>query len=131
MIDAISRSAVLAGAEEIDWYHVNQNGKLVSGSTSDDVSYVKYDDVVHMLENAPALDVVPVVHAKWIEDGYRGIPCVCSHCGEEAHYTSTFREQFDYDWEENLVPCGYEEILEYIRSKCCPECGARMDGEAE
>lgn len=86
-------------------------------------------ECIKALRGLPALDVAPVVHARWIEDGYRGIPCVCSHCGEEAHYTSIFKEQFDYDWDENLVPCGYEEIREYIKSKSCPECGARMDGE--
>ena len=63
-----------------------------------------------------------------IEDGYTNTPCVCSHCGGEAHYTSTFQEQFDYDWEENLVSTGYEEIREYIRSNYCPYCGADMRG---
>lgn len=58
----------------------------------------KVVDIVDMfselIQNIPALDVAPVVHARWIEDGYRGIPCVCSHCGEEAHYKSTFVEQY-------------------------------------
>lgn len=119
MNDAISRSAVLRQLDEyIDLAIENQ---------------VHYSmcTVANFIEELPALDVAPVVHARWIEDGYRGIPCVCSRCGEEAHYMSIFKEQFDYDWDENLVPCGYEEIREYIRSKCCPECGARMDGDAD
>ena len=80
------------------------------------------------IENATTVDAVEVVHASWIEDGYDDIPCVCSHCGNEAHYVSTFQEHFDYDWEENLVSTGYEEIKEYIRSDYCPNCGAKMDG---
>ena len=80
------------------------------------------------VEAQDTVDAVEVVHARWIEDGYYGIPCVCSHCGNEAHYVSTFQEQFDYDWEENLVSTGYEEIKEYIRSDYCPNCGAKMDG---
>lgn len=115
-IDAISRSALLEWLE----YMVSHS---IGGAE------YAYKTTKRLVTSAPALDAAPVVHAKWIEDGYRGIPCVCSHCSEEAHYTSTFREQFDYDWEENLVPCGYEEIREYIRSNCCPNCGARMDGD--
>lgn len=117
MTDAISRSAAL----EMAYCAIKPTQDNPSV-----VSVVNVEDI----ENLPALDVEPVVHARWIEDGYRGIPCVCSHCGEEAHYKSTFVEQYGYDWNENLVLCGYSESKEYIRSKCCPECGARMDGEA-
>jgi hypothetical protein len=72
MTDLISRSAALKAAESIDWYHINQNGRLVSGSTSDDVSYVKFDDAISMLKNAPAIDAVPVVRCKdcWKRGGY-------------------------------------------------------------
>jgi predicted RNA-binding Zn-ribbon protein involved in translation (DUF1610 family) len=65
------------------------------------------------------------IEAEWIEDGYRDIPCVCSHCGEEANHTSTFKETFDYDWEENLQSTGYEEVREYIKTAYCPHCGAK------
>lgn len=64
MTDLISRSAALEDAELIDWYHINQNGRLVSGSTSDDVSYVKFDDVISMLKNAPAVGAVPVIRCR-------------------------------------------------------------------
>lgn len=66
------------------------------------------------------------IEAEWIEDGYRDIPCVCSHCGEEANHISTFKETFDYDWEENLQSTGYEEVREYIKTAYCPHCGAKM-----
>ena len=129
MTDAISRSRVLDTLE-------SEKGRLMGGKGCDwpftgEILAKAVDTVIDFIKQVPALDIAPVVHARWIEDGYRGIPCVCSHCGEEAHYMSIFKEQFDYDWDENLVPCGYEEIREYIKSKSCPECGARMDGEAE
>lgn len=80
------------------------------------------------IENAPAADVQEIKHGEWIESGYYDISCVCSCCGAEAQYTSTFKETFDYDWEENLYPTGYEEIREYIRTPFCSNCGAKMDG---
>lgn len=81
-----------------------------------------------IIGGAPAADVVEVRHGEWIEDGYHNIPCLCSCCGAEAPYTSTFEETFGYDWEENLCPTGYEETREYIRTPFCSNCGAKMDG---
>ena len=81
------------------------------------------------IDEIPTADVAEVRHGEWVENGYYGIPCVCSCCGAEAQYTSTVEETFDYDWEENLVPCGYEEIREYIKTPFCPNCGAKMDGD--
>ena len=78
--------------------------------------FVAYE---HMLDK--------VKHEEWIEDGYYDAPCVCSNCGTEAPYVSRFNETFDYDWEENLQPTGYEEIKEYIRTPYCPNCGAKME----
>lgn len=89
---------------------------------------VDVDDVQFGIDKIPAADVVEVRHGEWVEDGYNDIPCVCSCCGAEAQYTSTFEETFDYDWEENLCSTGYEEIREYIRTPFCPNCGAKMDG---
>ena len=37
--------------------------------------------------------------ATWIEDGYRGLPCVCSYCGDEGN------REWNY----------------------CPNCGAEME----
>ena len=90
---------------------------------------VDVDDVQFGIDKIPAADVVEVRHGEWVEDGYNDIPCVCSCCGAEAQYTSTFEETFDYDWEENLCSTGYEEIREYIRTPFCPNCGAKMDGD--
>ncbi len=87
------------------------------------------EDVIASIENAPAADVQEIKHGEWIESGYYDIPCVCSCCGAEAQYTSTFKETFDYDWEENLCPTGYEEIREYIKTPFCSNCGAKMDGK--
>ena len=65
--------------------------------------------------------------ANWIEDGYTNSPCVCSNCGAEANYITTFIETFDYDWEESLQPTGCEEIREYVKTPYCSYCGAEMN----
>ena len=88
---------------------------------------VGIDDVQFSIDKIPTADVAEIRHGKWIEDEYDETT-YCSECKEEALYNSTFELQFDYDWEENLVPCGYEEHKEYIKTNYCPNCGAKMDG---
>ena len=57
-----------------------------------------YDLAMEILGNLPAADVRPTNPAEWIEDGYQGLPCVCSYCGEPGKR----------DW------------------RFCPYCGATM-----
>ena len=67
------------------------------------------DCFVRAVKKAPAADVVPVVHGRWIAEEQKvwnlEIPVVigwcCSVCAEEGYI------DFDY----------------------CPNCGARMDGD--
>lgn len=63
-----------------------------------------------IVANAPTVDAVPVVHAQWItkEDPVFADKYYCSNCGEQA----------------NVDLYG-----EWILSKYCPNCGARMDAE--
>ena len=56
-----------------------------------------------MLDELPAADVVPVVHARW--EKFSSITIKCSQCGYVIH-----------DWR-------------YSECKYCPNCGAKMDGE--
>ena len=125
MAEYIEREALLAELEdEIDFvspfYNAEQNQYFTMGLQC------AYRDAQRF---PAAADVVEVRHGKWIEDGYYDIPCVCSCCGAEAQYISTFEERFDYDWEENLHSTGYEETREYIRTPFCAHCGAKMDGD--
>ena len=57
--------------------------------------------VLRMIDDAPAADVAPVVHGRWIHYPDCGVT-KCSHCG----------------WS----------IEECWESKRCPECGTKMDG---
>lgn len=121
MSDYIDREELIKHIKDLPtWWG---DGSGVSGV------YIHYPiEVMVSIANAPAADVQEVRHGEWIESGYYDIPCVCSCCGAEAQYTSTFKETFDYDWEENLYPTGYEEIREYIKTPFCFNCGAKMDG---
>lgn len=72
--------------------------------------------------------VVEVKRGEWIEDGYNDIPCVCSRCGAEAPYKADCREDYDYDYDDNLIFLGAEIEKEYIKTPYCPYCGADMSG---
>ena len=113
MNDAISRSDALESAELLSWYHANQKGKMVPGAASCDEAYVEFNDVVSLLENATALDVAPVVHARWIMNhfGAKCSNCLRLYCVEPS-------------WSEKIKHMPPTWIY-------CPNCGARMDGEAE
>ena len=96
--DAISRSAVLA---------VGNVRKVVE---YDEAGYdMTYNAVpVDVIEELPALDVAPVVHARWV---YHWFDSYCSNCNYENRADSGTRIRHD--------------------TKFCPNCGARMDGEID
>lgn len=66
-----------------------------------------FEDVQIIIQQVPAADVEPVVHAHWIDTGYCGphhmIIVQCSACKKES-----------------------EGSMDDMR---CPKCGAHMDGE--
>ena len=63
------------------------------------------DKAQRVILNAPAADVVEVVHAKWDDNGR------CTNCGGHAPY--------------------YSMASTYYASSYCFECGAKMDKEEE
>jgi hypothetical protein len=63
--------------------------------------------VERSIEQAPTVDVVEVVHGRWIEKGYEGIMTYCSECLHRAPFNN------------------HQEL---ILSNYCPNCGAKMDG---
>lgn len=57
-----------------------------------------------IMENAPAVEAVPVVHAMWVEETDHSYHWHCSKCKQVWGMTKYFM-------------------------KYCPNCGAKMDGE--
>ena len=60
------------------------------------------DDMRGDVIDAPAADVSPVVHGRWLCGDYYDIGDVCSEC----------------DWDSQMTHPSY---------RYCPNCGARMD----
>lgn len=58
--------------------------------------------------NAPAADVAPVVHGRWVSDE-ADVLFRCSEC-----------------WTQISTSWDYDDL----RWNYCPDCGAKMDGEA-
>ena len=75
-----------------------------------DMTETEYDILCKELDRVPAADVAPVVHGHFVHDGPRFAGGVdwwhCSSCGRLASGVET---RFDY----------------------CPNCGAKMDLEAD
>ena len=60
------------------------------------------------IKASPAADVAPVVHGRWISDGD------------------------GYHWTYNCSICAWKDGYPFNeRHNYCPNCGARMDGDAE
>ena len=66
-------------------------------------------DMFSLVQKAPVVDAVPVVHGRWERENIRpkSYLRVCSACGKVAYF------------------CG-----EGCSYKYCPNCGAKMDGGA-
>lgn len=88
--------------EDTDWYHINSNGELVLGATSDTALY-KASDILTIIRDVSTTDVEPMRHAYW--DWQCDGTHFCSECGTDALYTDEGRE---------------------FCSLWCPHCGAYM-----
>ena len=73
-------------------------------------SYADLTDLRDILDEAPTVDAVEVVHGRWITDGLGDGERICSVCKRYALYTH--RDRYD----------------QYLTT-FCPNCGAKMDGE--
>ena len=91
--------------------------QMFSYDRTKSVCGINPDDVAFGVDKIPAADVVEVRHGRWIEDErtYPGPGLknnLCSVCGEIAG-----------SWKEGLEPGR--------KWAYCPNCGARMDKEAD
>jgi hypothetical protein len=113
MLEYIERNKVLA-EEEFFGEHATWDNPMADGCMA-----VRSDFIM----NIPAADVAPVVHGYWIEGEktYRHNwgsitvhQCNCSQCG--------------YTQESSIWGGGISDSIK--KTKYCPNCGAKMDGES-
>lgn len=74
-----------------------------------------FGDVIDMVKRLPAVDEVPVVHARWNRKGENAV--------------------FDVEWECGKCGCGISTSGIFTPQASgwnfCPSCGAKMDGGAD
>ena len=75
-----------------------------------------WNGLLGLIEKAPTVDAVPVVHGRWIEqeDPMLDVYYTCSVCKEDFYIETT----------------GYTEKDMFLYTYC-PNCGARMDGGSD
>ncbi len=79
-------------------------------------AWVDQKDALDTLNAIPTADVEPVKHGYWYFRG--GRPC-CSVCNTKAL------------WKDEGGTGGFSHEYVGAKSKRCPECGAKMDKEAD
>lgn len=95
MTEYIKREAI---SEEIRKYYYKNPPNSSYGEGFDR----GLDRAQRAILNAPAADVAPVVHGRWLHGDYYDIGDVCSEC----------------DWDSQMTHPSY---------RYCPNCGTRMD----
>lgn len=107
--DLISRAALLNECAECQKTDPNFEERGWASNFINDAGEpsTEWYCVEDMIENAPSVDAVPVVHGRWIaSDKYKGY-MVCSNCTDAY-----------------VAPAWLDEG----KWRYCPACGARMDG---
>lgn len=110
MTDAISRSGL-------------QGQVIRKKSGIADKRYIEgFNDAIlrmkSMIHAAPALDVAPVVHARWIRDDLGSTRC--SNCHTRLPFRHCYDDEDGYEWDDEIDETPW-----------CMHCGARMDGEVD
>ena len=94
---------------------------------------VNMSDVGMMIEDAPTVDAVEVMHGEWEkhdeskDDFYHHR---CSICKVDAPFNYVETEDYDEDMDGEWCFVGLRiaDIVEHF-TNYCPHCGAKMDGK--
>lgn len=113
MAEYIEREALIAHIKDLPTWWADDGG-VYGRSMKYPEGMFDCEDVVSSVENAPAADVAPVVHGRWVTPHWHNSDyCYnCSKCGGEAMHR-------ECQWARNGI------------YPICPNCGAKMDGGTE
>lgn len=110
MAEYIEKEALIAHIKNLPTWWADAGG-VYGRSMKYPEGMFDCEDVISSVVNAPAADVAPVVHGRWVTPRWHNSDyCYnCSKCGGEAMHR-------EYQWARNGI------------YPICPNCGAKMDG---
>lgn len=133
MENLIKREDAIDAIEGTDWYHQNRNKDMVSGANSDEhQAWYKAEDVYKALKEVPSADteleiIKAEAYAKGIDSERKRISDWCRPSGEWIYQDDdVFAGKYFCDNCDNQAEVDL--YGEWILSKYCPWCGARMKG---
>lgn len=95
---------------------------LISRKAAIDAVYYKsnYKMAIEVLKEVPAVDAVPVVHGRWLDEKPNTYTqeVKCSVCNGSAPFVCKSADYY-----------GMNMHGDFAKTKYCPNCGAKMDGE--
>lgn len=109
--------------EEIEDWHDSLGGTM---NPADWGIQNVLQSVMDNIIEAPDIDAEPVRHGRWIESNKHGWAAgqyfatprlVCPFCNQDAAHYSV----------EHAEHGGRVTTIHWIRTDCCPHCGAKMD----
>ena len=100
MAKYIEMEALRNSVESIVWYRVYK-GKLTAGAPNTENALYKASSIYAVIDNAPAADVAPVRHGRWVDTDSEFAQCSL---------------------------CKYPVYAAWNATNYCPNCGAIMDG---
>ena len=103
MSDLIERQAAIDAIENIDWYHQNDNGDMVSGASNEHEAWYRAEDIYRALESVPSAQPErncvncgrTANNGGWYADGR-------TRCPIEEHY-ALLKDGFCHLWEKRNV----------------------------
>lgn len=110
-LDCINRQQAIEAIECVDWYHVNSKGELVHGSTSDEESWYKAEDIYEAIESLPPVtpteqneeDILKFYYVESLDEYWIGQRCGTRYYGKWTGNCFTYGYSRYLPWGEHVV----------------------------